>query len=236
MRPTAFTIVEIIVVISLTMLLVALLLPAFTQTRESGRASICASNLRQVGWATQLYCDDWQDMYPYGVPLPIEVIDHPHNCGWLPGCARGGGVPAQQQFYDLGYIQDTAMWVCPTDPTPQNYIWWDFTNHPDFPPGVGSSYMFSEYAQYGVEWLQREQLKAIHVYKPSQFGWVTDGWECPNGWTWGVLDPTDTAAVETRIDWSHHGSVNALYGDWHVEGVEQLGIRANLRNHPLYDY
>lgn len=58
----AFTIIELLVVISVIALLIALLLPALSKAREESRATACASNLRQIGLGHAMYQgdnDDW---------------------------------------------------------------------------------------------------------------------------------------------------------------------------------
>src|SRR5262245_39074525 len=54
LRP-AFTLVELLVVVSIIGILVAILLPAVQMARESSRASACRNNLRQVGIALWNY-------------------------------------------------------------------------------------------------------------------------------------------------------------------------------------
>jgi prepilin-type processing-associated H-X9-DG protein/prepilin-type N-terminal cleavage/methylation domain-containing protein len=61
----AFSLIELLVVISIVGLLAAVLLPALKQARECARAAACASNLRQIGLATQMYVDDYGRYFTY---------------------------------------------------------------------------------------------------------------------------------------------------------------------------
>jgi len=51
----AFTLVELLVVVAIIALLLAILLPALGRAREVASATICASNLKQVGTAWQMF-------------------------------------------------------------------------------------------------------------------------------------------------------------------------------------
>ncbi|MFA5293172.1 MAG: prepilin-type N-terminal cleavage/methylation domain-containing protein [Phycisphaerae bacterium] len=53
----AFTLVELLVVISLIGLLVGILLPCLAAARERGRNVVCRSNLKNIGLALRMYLD-----------------------------------------------------------------------------------------------------------------------------------------------------------------------------------
>lgn len=62
---TGFTLVELIVVISIITLLVALLLPTLSKARDSANLSACLANQRQIGTAFRVYTTDYNDRLPW---------------------------------------------------------------------------------------------------------------------------------------------------------------------------
>ena len=63
-RRTAFTLVELLVVIGIIAILVAILLPTLRRVRESANVTTCQSNMREVGNALVMYANDNRDVFP----------------------------------------------------------------------------------------------------------------------------------------------------------------------------
>ena len=70
LKPRAFTLLELFVVIAIVGTLVALLLPAVQSVHEAALGSACVSNLHQIGVAIFAYSGDHDGTIPYGPKAP----------------------------------------------------------------------------------------------------------------------------------------------------------------------
>ena len=59
-----FTLIELLVVVAVIALLAAVLMPVYQRVTESGRATACVSNLRQISVALKVYLADHNNTMP----------------------------------------------------------------------------------------------------------------------------------------------------------------------------
>jgi prepilin-type processing-associated H-X9-DG protein/prepilin-type N-terminal cleavage/methylation domain-containing protein len=63
----AFTLIELLVVIGIIAVLIGILLPTLSQARRAARATVCLSNMRQMGNGWVMYLSDSKGHLPYDI-------------------------------------------------------------------------------------------------------------------------------------------------------------------------
>jgi len=67
---SAFSLIELLVVITIIALLLGILLPTLPKVRDSARRAVCGSNLRSVGQGIELYKNAWKEVFPKARYMP----------------------------------------------------------------------------------------------------------------------------------------------------------------------
>jgi prepilin-type processing-associated H-X9-DG protein len=101
MRPKggAFTLVELLVVLGIIAVVIALLLPALSRSREQANQVTCLSNLRQIGTAIVLYCEDNNGWFPRAAPYAaVGQPESPQDFIWWQQDANTYAVPDRDVF------------------------------------------------------------------------------------------------------------------------------------------
>lgn len=123
-KRSGFTLIELLVVIAIIAILAAILFPVFAQARARARSISCISNLNQIGKATMMYAQDYDETYPCGWN---QSTANPQIQGRLmyrialqPYIQKYGN---QALTYDALYDANGNFGVfsCPEKPTGPNY-------------------------------------------------------------------------------------------------------------------
>jgi prepilin-type N-terminal cleavage/methylation domain-containing protein/prepilin-type processing-associated H-X9-DG protein len=222
-----FTLVELLVVITIISILASMLLPALVRARVAARSAQCKSNLRQIGMAVQMFMTDHKEYYPpvcdnaflrfwwgqrtgYGPDDPVD-----HSKGYISQYIPGGEVGVCPQMalsrmelvaagatagyaYNSYYIGGNGNAIAP-----------DWSNWPGMParggevPSPSRTIMFTD------------SVTVDNVFAPSRYreNWLLD----PPSMNYHPPAPYTTQAL---VHFRHGGMANVLFCDGHVESMQ----------------
>ena len=110
-----FTLIELLVVIAIIAILAAILFPVFAQAREKARAISCLSNTKQVGTATMMYSQDYDEvLYGYRFQGPTGTNMNPFAADPLVSANAKRPIFFNQLLNP--YVKNDGIWRCPSKP------------------------------------------------------------------------------------------------------------------------
>ena len=191
----AFTLVELLVVITVVAILVGLAVPVFSSVQENGRNVKCVGNLRQISGALNLYAQDHANHLPqryYGSDATGQKIGY---CEVILSYVDPGRTPATS---DLA----KALFVCPSQ---------KIANYPA-DPGYGMNYFYDN-ASLGIVSSATQTILLAETAGPTGLGSRNADRNNAPGAN-GKLDDT-----------RHRGQANYLFFDGHVEKLSYVQTR-----------
>ena len=158
---TAFSLIELLVVICIISVLISVLLPALQLAKESAKSAVCLSNLRQLYAANMNYANDngdymppLFDMSPAGLDGQFGVFDWAYRL--MPYLGYPGSAEqyvSDSRSHGINDIRWGWSYKNPSDTkTKSTYVWFcPATRGPCQSPGPGGvAYWQSGYVDYGV--------------------------------------------------------------------------------------
>ena len=89
-RRSAFTLIEIMIVVLIIGILLAIAVPNFVRARESSRAKACVANLKQIDSAKEQYAMDNKLAAGAGAPNMTDLVGSANYIKNTPTCPASG--------------------------------------------------------------------------------------------------------------------------------------------------
>lgn len=223
-----YSLVELLSVLAVIGALTSLLFPAFTRARESGRATVCRNNLRQLSLALQVYAGDYRETLPW----PGEA-----NRNAEPDWVWGGhslaqlALAAAWQRSNFGFHAEagslfpyvTGQTREPLNPRkPMAFPTYRCPSSGKLGEALRVNYSLNGRFDPGVHEVESEGVKLSRIsHLSSKVAFVN---EDPRVMRDAAFEPSGTAANGIFV--RHHGRAIFAFLDGHLENFRDQGLRA----------
>ena len=226
----AFTLVELLVVISVIALLAGLLLPALSKARRQAQSTVCKNNLWQMGLATMLYAQDNGGHLPYAWGVSHNANTNNFQTLLIPYVLKDR-FNADQNTENSDFAKN--VFRCPTH-LKENH----FRSHVNY-PGTGNpwkiSYGMNQYTSLnfpvsGGGFPSAKTAKLSDVARPGTTLLIADLSYELNHPAITYLEPREVGEeLYYDVGWRHgmshpEGHANILLMDMHVEARRRMEI------------
>lgn len=214
-----FTVIELLVVISIMGMLLAILVPGLLVARERARGIICTGNLRGLGLVLEIYVDENDGWLPAAEPRDKDDAASRDNWYLNPELMECMNITAQRDADGLivGPAAEGTILVCPSHDRPR------MTRAvlPDFPPKE-KDYALS-YTMNGTWRLSNRagiaggKRHLTEFRRPCKTLALCDG----NGYERARGIVLYEACPRHNFEYRHRGKINVLYLDKHVDSLKK---------------
>lgn len=216
--PTAFTLIEVLVVVSIIVLLIALLMPALGKAKDHAEVAVCAANLRQIGNGAFEYTTENSREFCGA----FFWIRHNYPNLWHDWHTQ----PPVRDGYLYPYVQSDSVYLCPTylkvykhGATP-NFSCGDSSNvTPYYSYSMNASLGWSGWAGLKIQTTSAVRQPDQMMYISEENTWVIPGFSSVpiNN---GALGKGPDAIASYHLPGSgglNTGKGNVLFVDLHVD-------------------
>ncbi len=215
-----FTLVELLVVVSIIALLLGILLPGLGAAKELARQTSCASNLRNMVLGVRIYAHEHNGWLPLAEPSDREFPD-PRQ--WFMNATLLNNMNVSIRKNDaeqlLGPPKDATILICPSHHEPCQ--WKDET-----PLTYGLSYGMNGTWGIGGRPDHLKQRRINDFSNESEIMVFVDA--CGIQLAPGIV--LYHGCPKDNIDFRHGGRANAVFLDTHVKSVMPNDIPMGMGN------